>query len=258
MFKKIYTKHLYFILYFITINYCNKVAAQCGVPPSNGSVTISIANNIVNTYYPGTGNPVAGTTSITVGPVDSRGNATPISAGDLVLIIQIQGADINTSNTDAYGDNVAGAPASGYLGSNLKAGFYEYNTVSGIAGSVITFSYPLANNYFDRDFTITNSIQRYEVIRIPRYYDFTIKSGASVTCPSWNGNTGGVVIVDVANKFTLNGIIDVSYKGFRGGGGKNLTGATAGNSNGTGTLSNTDYRWNSPVTNASNLTGGAK
>src|SRR5450759_5339810 len=94
MFKKLYTKHLCFIFYFIAINYCDSATAQCGVPPTNGSVTISIANNIVNTYYPGTGNPVAGTTSITVGPVDSRGNATPISAGDLVLIIQIQGLSL--------------------------------------------------------------------------------------------------------------------------------------------------------------------
>ena len=114
MFKKLYTKHLCFIFYFTAINYCNNASAQCGVPPSSGSVTISIANNIVNTYYPGTGNPVAGTTTMTVGSVDSRGNATPISAGDLVLIIQIQGADMNTSNNDAYGDNIAGAPASGY------------------------------------------------------------------------------------------------------------------------------------------------
>src|SRR5674476_469159 len=99
MLKKLYTKNLSLILFFIAINYCNKIIAQCGVPPTSGSVTISIANNIVNTYYPGTGNPVAGTTSLTVGSVDSRGNATPISAGDLVLVIQIQGADINTSNT---------------------------------------------------------------------------------------------------------------------------------------------------------------
>ena len=56
----------------------------------------------------------------------------------------------------------------------------------------------------------------------------------------------------------LLGSIDVNYKGFRAGGGKNLTGATAGNSNGTGTITNTDYRWESPVTNAANLTGGAK
>ncbi len=137
--------------------------------PSSCSVTISIANNIVNTYYPGTRNPVAGTMTMTVGSVDSRGDATPISAGNLVLIIQLQGADMSTSNNDTYGDNIAGAPASGNLGTNLKAGFYEYNTISAIAGSIITFSYPLANSYFDRDFTVTNSIQRYEVIRIPRY-----------------------------------------------------------------------------------------
>ena len=258
MLKKLYTENLSLILFFIAISYCSKSNAQCGVPPTNGSVTISIANNIVNTYYPGTGGPVAGTTSLSVGPVDSRGNATPISTGDLVLIIQIQGADINSTNTDAYGDNSPGAPASGYLSTNLTAGHYEYNTVAGITGSVITFGYSLANSYFDRDFTPTNSIQKYEVIRIPRYYDLKIKAGASVTCPSWNGSTGGVVAIDVNNKFTLSGSIDVSYKGFRAGGGKNLTGATAGNSNGTSTLTNTDYRWNSPITNAANLTGGAK
>lgn len=258
MFKKIYTKHLSFILFIISVCYCNKGIAQCGVPPTSGSVTISIANNIVNTYYPGTGNPLAGTNTLTVGTIDSRGNATPISSGDLVLIIQVQGADINSGNTDAYGDNVGGAPASGYLSANLKAGYYEYNTVSSIAGSVITFGYGLANSYFDQDFTVTNSIQRYEVIRIPRYYDLKIKAGASVTCPSWDGHTGGIVAIDVNNVFTLSGSIDVSYKGFRAGGGKNLTGATAGNSNGTSSLTNTDYRWNSPITNAANLTGGAK
>ncbi|MEO8765138.1 MAG: hypothetical protein ABI416_12660, partial [Ginsengibacter sp.] len=235
-----------------------KIMAQCGVPPTFGSFTIAITNSVVNTYYPGQGTPLAGGTSLNVGVPDPRGNAIMIAPGDLVLIIQMQGADIDATNTDAYGDNSAGAPASGYVSTNLSAGNYEYNTVAGIAGSTITFSHGLANNYYDRNFTVTNSIQRYEVIRIPRYFDFKIKSGASVTCPSWNGSTGGVVAIDVVNTFTLTGSIDVSSKGFRGGGGKNFTGATAGNSNGTGTLINTDYRWNSAVTNAANLTGGSK
>ena len=87
-----------------------------------------------------------------IGVADPRGNATAISAGDLVLIIQIQGADIDASNTDAYGDNAAGAPATGYLNTNLYAGYYEYNTVAGIAGSTVTFSYTLANNYYNREF----------------------------------------------------------------------------------------------------------
>ena len=244
--------------FLILLVHSNKLNAQCGVSPTVGSVTISIANNVINTYYPGMGNPVAGGTSLNVGAIDSRGNTTAISAGDLVLIIQIQGADIDASNTDSYGDNNAGAPASGYLSTNLYAGYYEYNTVTGKSGAVITFTYPLANNYYNRDFTASNSIRRYEVIRIPRYYDFRIKSGASVTCPAWNGFTGGVVAIDAVNEFMLQGTIDVSYKGFRGGGGKNLTGATGGNSNGAGTLSNTDYRWESPLTNPANLTGGAK
>jgi hypothetical protein len=235
-----------------------KIIAQCGVPPTFGSLTIAIANSVVNSYYPGTGNPIAGSISLNIGVIDPRGNATAIAAGDLVLIIQIQGADIDVSNTDSYGNNIPGSPASGYLNTNLYAGYYEYNTVTSISGPTVTFSYSLANNYYSRVFDPTNSIQRYQVIRIPRYYDFKIKAGASVTCPSWDGNTGGVVAVDVANTFTLIGLLDVSYKGFRGGGGKNLTGATAGNSNGTGILTNSDYRWNSPITNASNLTGGAK
>jgi hypothetical protein len=256
--KNLSLKILFSFFCFIVLINCNRVIAQCGVPPTNGSVVIAIANNIVNTYYPGLGNPLAGNISLNIGAADPRGNATAISAGDLVLIIQIQGADINATNTDAYGDNTSGPPATGYLNTNLNAGYYEYNTVAGIAGSTLTLSYSLAYNYYNRDFTATNSIQRYEVIRIPRYYDFRIQAGASITCPSWNGNTGGVVVVDAANNFTLNGSIDVNYKGFRGGGGKNFTGATTGNSNGTGTLNNTDYRWNSPITNASNLTGGAK
>lgn len=258
MIKKIYLNTFILAAFLIFSFKVNRTLAQCGVPPVFGSVTISIANNVVNTYYPGLGSPTAGTNSLNIGTLDARGNSTTIAAGDLILIIQIQGADIDASNTSSYGDGVSGVPASGYLGSNLTAGYYEYNNVSAISGSTITFSYPLANSYYNRDYTSTTSIQRYEVIRIPRYYDFVIKNGASITCPSWNGTTGGVVAVDVANQFSLKGAIDVNYKGFRGGGGKNFTGATSGNTNGATALQNTDYRWNSPITTPANTTGGAK
>lgn len=258
MIKKLNYKSLCFFFCFTLSTSWSTTIAQCGVSPVSGLVTISAANNIVNTYYPGTGNPLAGNISLSVGAVDSRGNKTAIAAGDLVLIIQIQGADVNATNTDAYGDGVSSAPATGYLNTNLNTGYYEYNTVASISGSNVTFSYSLANNYYNREFTAAVAIQRYQVIRIPRYYNFTISAAASITCPSWNGNTGAVVAVDVANTFILDGSIDVSNKGFRGGGGKNLVGATEGNSNGASTLNNTDYRWNSPIINSANLTGGAK
>lgn len=46
--------------------------------------------------------------------------------------------------------------------------------------------------------------------------------------------------------------------GFRGGGGKQFGGASAGNTNGAGAITNTDYRWNSAVTTAANTVGGSK
>ncbi len=231
--------------------------SQCGLDPTSGLSTISAGSQIINSYFPGTGNPAAGSISLTTGAIDSRGSATGLIAGDLVLIMQIQGADINSTNSDSYGDGVAGGNASGYTTTNLVAGRYEYNTVSTVAGNLITFTYALVNDYYSRAFA-SGAIQAYQIVRIPRYFDLTIDATGSVTAPSWNGQSGGVIVVDAANMLTVNGSVNATGLGFRGGGGLQMTGATGGNTNGTGALTNTDYRWNSPVTTAANFTGGAK
>ena len=250
------TKSFVSILFFNALNLTS--IAQCGNDPTSGLTTVSTANQINNSYFSGTGNPVAGNTTITVGALDARGNATTLSNGDLVLIIQMQGAGINATNTDAYGDGVSGGNASGYMSTNLYAGIYEYNTVASFSSSVITFSYAISNNYYTQVFSAGNPIRQFQVIRVPREFNITINSGASITAPAWNGSTGGVVALDAANTFTDNGAVNVTGLGFRGGGGKNFVGATTGNTNGTSTLMNTDYRWDSPATNVANQTGGAK
>jgi hypothetical protein len=234
--------------------------SQCGAAPTSGAQTISTAGNIVNSYYPGTGNPTAGSTTLTVGTIDGRGSATALTSGDMVLIIQMQGADFDTTNTSAYGDGVSGGNANGYLSTNLVAGKYEYNIVSNYntATQVVTFSYSLAHNYYTRSFSTLTGIRAYQVIRVPRYYDLTINASSSITAPAWNGSTGGVIVLEAANTFTLNGSVVADALGFRGGGGKNLTGVSAGNFNGSGNITNTDLRWNSKQTNTANGTGGAK
>ena len=226
---------------------------QCGTSPVSGAVSVSTPGAIVNSYYPGTGSPATGTSSLTVGAIDARGSATAIAAGDLVMIVQVQGTDINNTNTNSYGNGVAGAPGSGYLVTNLFAGLYEYNTVSTFVGSTITFSYSLANNYYTQTFTAGTAIRSYQIIRVPRYYDLTIAASSSITAPAWNGATGGIVVLEAAN--TLNfaaatSSVTVAGKGFRGGGGKQLTGSA--------TITNTDYRFNSAATTAANATGGSK
>jgi hypothetical protein len=249
-------KSLALIIAFIGVSFSSTISAQCGTDPLSGTTTIN-SSQIVNSYYPGIGTPLIGGLSLTVDPIDSRGNTTILGPGDLILIIQMQGADINTNNADAYGNGVVGTPGNGYLSTNLYAGYYEYNTITSVVGITVNLAFSLANNYYNRDFG-ASGIQRYQVIRIPRNYNLDITAAGSVTTPAWNGSSGGVIVLDAANVFTINGTVNASARGFRGGGGINLTGATAGNTNGSGALTNTDYRWNSPATTAANLTGGAK
>jgi hypothetical protein len=244
-------------LLLATLSYLivNVAIAQCGTNPAVTTTTISTINTIVNTYYAGQGNPIAGTSNLTVDLTSIRGSSAPLAANDLILIIQMQGADLNTSNSDAYGNGVVGVPGSGALTSNLYAGSYEYNSIVSItAGGGITLASPLVNNYF------TNTLPKraYQVIRVPRYHNVTINSTASITASPWNGVSGGVVVIDAVSVANISGSVNVTGLGFRGGGGKQLNGATPGNSNGSTAITNTDFRFNSPVTTAANATGGAK
>src|SRR5450755_1898431 len=70
----------------------NTVALKAQNCPTIGTTVVS-ANE--NTYYPGTQASVsAGATSITLGPIGSGANFgnTPIASGDILLVIQMQGA----------------------------------------------------------------------------------------------------------------------------------------------------------------------
>jgi hypothetical protein len=237
--------------------------SQCGAAPTSGSTTLSSTNQVVNSYYPGVANAAKWGYTLQVGAIDNRGSATPLANGDMIFIVQMQGADINSSNSNSYGGGTSGNP-SGYLTTNLLAGNYEYNVVSNVNAGTITLSNPLQHPYYATAFNETTStgIQTFQVIRIQREYDLTISAGSTVTAPAWNGSTGGVVVLEVANKLTLDGTVSADGLGFRGGGGKFLNGVSSGNNSNDGApvkqITKTDYRFNSPITNSHNTTGGAK
>lgn len=224
-------------------------AAICALPGLDGNVIVQTTQ--VNTYYTGVGSNVsAGSTSITVGSI-TRGATDPIKAGDLLLLIQMQGADINTSNTDAYGDgdsgnnappnNSSNYPSSGVANGNLNnsnftAGNFEYVVAKNVSGNTITLSTPLVNSYSNANADSTHGQRRFQVIRVPQYGNLTINSTGKIEAAPWDGQSGGIVAVDVAGTLDFkNGEINVAGKGFRGGGGRRLQGD--GNSP---LLSNTD------------------
>ncbi|GAA5503143.1 hypothetical protein Dxin01_02892 [Deinococcus xinjiangensis] len=215
----------------------------CAAPAKDGDVTG--LSGVVNTYYgsaSGAVNLSAGSTSIRVGAV-KRGATTDIAAGDLLLIMQMQGADINSTNTTAYGDGTAGnTTGQGQL--STTAGTYEFVVATGsvTAGSIgIRGSGAgggLLNSYVSRDASATQGKARYQVIRVPQYGNLTL-SGTLSASP-WDGDDGGVVVLDVTGNLNWNGAtIDLSGRGFRGGGGQALGGVGTQNPV---VYTNTDWR----------------
>src|SRR3974377_1999483 len=92
----------------------NEVRAQC---PSPGGVcatpgkdgTGGTLSGVVNAYYPATASAAAGATTITLGTANANGAQTAIATGDLLLVIQMQGADITSTNNNTYGDGATGS-----------------------------------------------------------------------------------------------------------------------------------------------------
>lgn len=99
-------------------------------------------------------------------------NSTGFSVGDLVLFHQTQ----RTGNV----------------------GRWELNTIAAINGP--------------NDWTLTHTLQyvydnvngRAQVIKVPQYRNMTVPSGATLTAPTWDGTTGGILA------FLANGTLDIS------------------------------------------------
>ena len=219
-------------------------ANWCATPAKNGT---AIPSGVVNTYFPGNASVAVGATSISLG--QSTGVASGITAGDLLLVIQMQDATIDTRNNSRYGDGVNGGLGNGYSAIQ-QTGRYEFvratNSVAATGGTVTIVGATgggLTYAYNQAALSATGYRRSFQVVKVPQY-DSASVSG-TVSALAWNGSTGGVVAIDVARRLTMNGgTISASGLGFRGGGGRALAG---------GAGSNTDYG-----TAASNAANGSK
>jgi hypothetical protein len=199
--------------------------ALCATPGKDGVDLGAI--NIVNSYFPGTATDTTlnvGSTSIIFGAINSSGSQTTISPGDLLLIIQMQDADINFTDTSNYG--AGNGTGSGATAVN-STGLYEYVIAKGTVGTsggVLQVQGAgsgggLLNTYRQEAATANHGQRTYQVVRVPQYKNTTL-SGTIRSPGAWDGKSGGIVVIDVADTFTLvNGTVEVQDKGFRGGGG---------------------------------------
>jgi uncharacterized repeat protein (TIGR01451 family) len=225
------------------------VCATPGHDGAGGTLT-----GTVNTYYQGSGTSNAGATSITV-VTPSSGAANQINAGDLILIIQMQDAQISSSNSGAYGDGSPGDPATGSSALQSTGEFEFVTATTGVVAVTPATTPPTAtigiqgtgtgggllNSYVSAAASSSSTTQgqaTFQAIRVPQYTSATLSS--TLAPLSWNGSIGGVLALDVASQLSLGGTVSLDGMGFRGGGGIDLIGSTTG--------SNTDYVSLSPAT----------
>jgi len=197
--------------------------AACATSTATAGGTLT---GTINTYYPGNATANAGSTSITLGAATGAGTA--IASGDLVLIIQMQDAAINSTNTLAYGDGISGSGST-----NLNnAGAYEYATATSavpLTGGTLTATAAgpgggLLFTYTSAAASATQGARSFQVVRVPNYSTATL--GAALSGSAWNGSTGGILALNVSGLLTLNtATVSMNGLGFRGGAGMDLQGA---------------------------------
>jgi uncharacterized repeat protein (TIGR01451 family) len=201
-------------------------AQVCASPGKDGPVNISTAGTVANGYFQGNGNLPAGTTTLTLGA--QSGDTTAVGVGDKLLIVQMQGAGINTSDNNCYGDGlgpctdtntraIGSDRAQGHLVDvDFTAGRYEYVRVTSVASSVVSFAPALSFAYTQASPDTTIGQRRYQVIRVPQYSALTISG--SVRPLRWNGLVGGITAIDVAGAVNFSGAgphVNASGTGFR-------------------------------------------
>lgn len=152
-------------------------------------------------------NGIINNTATVVNSVDGVNNLANVvstsgfSIGDTILMIQMQGATMNTSNTSAFGDI-----------SNLNnAGNYEFNIICDVdaSSSNIVFQNQLVNAY--------DAGGGVQLIRVPTYEN--VRVNGTLTANPWNGTTGGVLVFWARGYAQLQGGITMwmDTMGFRGG-----------------------------------------
>ena len=241
---------LRFVLFITLVMNLTALHSQRG---KDGNFTVTLPNTNVNSFTYLSADAASGATSISVNSNTMSGSAfaSNLAQGDLILIIQMQGAtmDIDVTPTVSWGGNytVPNSWITGSVGWNTQpwlwgqvtnynnCGKFEQVEVRSVSGAnTITLNCALQNSY-----TSSGHVQ---VVRVPRFNNLTLNSSTSIVPTAWNGSSGGIAAIEVNGTLTFNSSSKISANGlgFRGGSTSTPTvqvgspGTCAAHTNGTG------------------------
>ncbi len=124
-------------------------------------------------------------------------DAANFEPGMKVWIIQMQGATINISNSNSYGT----------INNLNNAGKFEKALIRSVSGNQIILENTILNEY-----DINGAVQ---LVSFPSFSKAIISE--TLTAKAWDGNSGGVLALEVTDTLFVNASIEVTGKGFRGG-----------------------------------------
>ncbi|MBN2723346.1 MAG: hypothetical protein JXR95_04675 [Deltaproteobacteria bacterium] len=91
-----------------------------------------------------------------------------------------------------------------------NVGKFEIRTIQTIDGNTLNL-----DSYLENTYTLSNEITT--IVRITQLGELRITSGGILTVPDWDGETGGILAIMVSGPLYIDGKIDLSGKGLRGG-----------------------------------------
>ena len=189
-------------------------AALCARPGADGQ---GPSAGVVNLYVaaPTGVSLAAGQRTLPLGETRGEGQ---LRRGDLVLLVQMQGADIQVSNTPAYGGD--GEQGRGWH--RLLAGHFELLRVDRVDDDRLIIRGTgedggLEYDYLWRDPQASDDQgqARWQLVRMPQYQSLILDD--DLRALPWDGASGGVLALDVRGELKLAGHrLDAAGSGFRG------------------------------------------
>jgi len=174
---------------YITMNYLTRTSF-CTALTFLGLLTASGAQNFSQQYTAVQGIDYC-TAAIHV--EDTEG----FEAGMAVILIQMNGAQIQDGNNSAFGT----------VTDLRNAGLYEKGQIDRISNDTVYLTATLVQEY--------NFDAAVQLVAMPTLATASIDETVSIA--PWNGSTGGVLALKVTGTLTINGTLDARGAGFRGG-----------------------------------------
>ncbi len=172
----------------------------------DGDLTVSMSDTQVNRYAVLGRDAHRGDSTLSLVTTPGLGvdALLPLAENDLLMIVQLQGATLDPSNAATYGA----------VSELRSAGRYEFISVASLDPATSKITVTVGCGGLKNDYEAAGHVQ---IIRVPQYRSLTVEAGASIVAPPWDGQTGGIIALQVSDTVTVDGKIDASGLGFRGG-----------------------------------------